>query len=104
MTTPCSRSTLLHQRGSALADLLERHFEATKFFWTQFREHSLHLQGMLSKGSSNEVFAARCEGDDPHAPVFGAFDPCDQALREETVDSDTDRAWRQIDDRAYRID
>jgi hypothetical protein len=25
-----SRSTLLHQRGSALADFLERHFKATK--------------------------------------------------------------------------
>src|SRR5438876_10137297 len=38
MTTPSSRSTLLHQRGSALADSLKRHFEATKFFRTQFRE------------------------------------------------------------------
>src|SRR5712692_7797487 len=35
---------------SALADFLKRHFEATKFLRTQFREHSLHLPGMLSKG------------------------------------------------------
>src|SRR5207245_3808427 len=96
-------STLLHQRGRALADFLKRHFEATKFLRTQFREHSLHLPGMLSKGSSNEIFAAWGEGDDPHAPVFGAFDPADQALRDEAVDSDTNRAWGQIDDWAYRI-
>jgi hypothetical protein len=50
LTTPRSRSTLFHQRGSALANFLERHFEATKFLRTQFREHSLHLPGMLSKG------------------------------------------------------
>ena len=50
LPTPWSRSTLLHQRGSALADFLKRHFEATKFLRTQFREHSLHLPGMLSKG------------------------------------------------------
>src|SRR6267142_6632979 len=98
------RSTLLHERSSALADFLKRHFEATKFVRTQFREHSLHLRGMLSKGRSNEVLAARGEGNDPHAPVFGALDPADKALRDEAVDSDTDRAWGQIDDRAYRID
>src|SRR5258706_16006702 len=90
MTTPCRRSTLLHQRGSALADFLKCRFEATKLLRAQFREHSLHLQGMLSKGSGNEVFAAWGEGDDPHAPVFGALDPADQALRDEAVDSDTD--------------
>ena len=102
--SPCSRSTLLHQRDSALADFLKCRFEATKFLWTQFREHSLHLPGMLSKGSSNEVLASWGEGNDPHAPVFGALDPADKALRKETVDSDTDRAWGQIDDWAYRID
>src|SRR5258706_15843998 len=55
------RSTLLHERSSVLADSLKRHFEATKFVRTQFREHSLHLRGMLSKGRSNEVLAARGE-------------------------------------------
>ena len=35
--------------GSALADFLKRHLEATKFLRTQFREHFLHLPGMLSK-------------------------------------------------------
>src|SRR5258706_14186027 len=99
MTTPCSRSTLLHQRGSALADFLKRHFEATKFLRTQFREHSLHLPGMLSKGSSNEFLAAWSECDDPHAPVVGALDPADQALLHESVHADTDGAWGQIDDR-----
>src|SRR5260370_133093 len=98
------RSTLLHERSSALADFLKRHFEATKFVRTQFREHSLHLRGMLSKGRSNEVLAARGEGNDPHAPVFGALDPADQALREETIDGNADRTWGQIDDWAYRID
>src|SRR4029077_12461684 len=73
-------------------------------FRAQFREHSLHLQGMLSKGSSNELFAARGEGDDPHTPVFGALDPADQALLHESLHGDTDRAWSQIDARAYRID
>jgi len=52
----------------------------------------------LSRGSANRSIT------DPHAPVFGALDPADQALRDEAVDSDTDRAWGQIDDRAYRID
>src|SRR5258708_28449630 len=86
------RSTLLHERSSALADFLKRHFEATKFVRTQFREHSLHLRGMLSKGRSNEVLAARGKANDPHPPVFGALDPPDQTLRDEAVDSDTDRA------------
>src|ERR1700693_1088133 len=82
------RSTLLHQRGSALAHFLKCPFEATKLLRAQFREHSLHLQGMLSKGSSNEVFAARGEGDDPHAPVFGALDPADQAASRESTSRD----------------
>src|ERR1700759_1322325 len=104
MTTACSPSTLLHQRGSTLADFLKCRFEATKFLRAQFREHSLHLPGMLSKGSRNEVFTARGEGDDPHAPVFGALEPPDRALLHETVHSDTGRARSQIDDRAYPID
>src|ERR1035441_4631263 len=94
----------LHQRGRALADFLKCRFEATKLLRAQFREHSLHLQGVLSKGSSNEVFAARGEVDDPHAAVFGALDAADQALLHETVHGGTDRARGQIDDRAYRID
>src|SRR6266853_899550 len=104
LTTPWSRSTLLHQRGSALTHLLKRHFQITKFLRTQFREHALHLPGMLSKGSSNEGRAACGEGDDPHAPVLGALDPAHQALLHETVHGDTDRTCGQIDDRAYRID
>src|SRR5260370_12279205 len=69
------RSTLLHQRGSALADFLKCRFEVTKLLRAQFREHSLHLQGMLSKLSSNKVSASRGEGDNPHAPVFPPLDP-----------------------------
>src|SRR5258705_2018840 len=82
------RSTLLHERSSTLADFLKRHFEATQLLRAQLREHSLHLRGMLSKGRSNEVLAARGEGNDPHAPVFGALDPADKALRDEAVDCD----------------
>src|SRR5580765_6870505 len=59
---------------------------------------------MLSKSGNNEILAAWSEGNDPNASVFGALDPADQALRDEAVDSDTDRAWGQIDDRADRID
>src|ERR1700732_3483100 len=59
---------------------------------------------MLSKGGNNKILAAWREGNDPNASVFGALDPADQALRDETIDSDTDRAWGQIDDWAYRID
>jgi putative oxidoreductase len=59
---------------------------------------------MLSKGGNNEILATWGEGNDPNASVFGALDPADQALRDEAIDSDTDRAWSQIDDRAYRID
>jgi hypothetical protein len=59
---------------------------------------------MLSKGGNNEILAAWGEGNDPNAPVFGALDPADQALRDEAIDSDTDRARGQIDDWAYRID
>src|SRR5260370_19425270 len=104
LTTPWSRSTLLHQRGSALADFLECHFEAAKLLRAQLREHFLHLPGMLSKGGNNEILAAWGEGNDPNASVFGALDPADQALRDEAIDSDTDRAWGQIDHWAYRID
>ncbi len=59
---------------------------------------------MLSKGGNNETLAAWGEGNDPNASVFGALDPADQALRDEAIDSDTDRAWGQIDHWAYRID
>src|ERR1700757_449257 len=59
---------------------------------------------MLSKGGNNKILAAWREGNDPNASVFGALDPADQALRDEAIDSDTDRAWGQIDDWAYRID
>jgi hypothetical protein len=59
---------------------------------------------MLSKGRNDEVLAACGEGNDPNASVSGAVAPVGQALRDEAIDSDTDRTWRQIDDRAYRID
>ena len=59
---------------------------------------------MLSESRNNEILSARREGDDTNTPVFRALDPGDQALREETVHSDTDRAWGQIDDRTDRID
>ena len=38
------------ERGSPHADLLKRRFQTTKLIRAQFREHSLHLAGMLSKG------------------------------------------------------
>jgi hypothetical protein len=81
MTTPYSRSTLLHQRGSALANCLKRQFETTKLLRAQFREYLPHLPGMLSEGGNNQVLAPQAEGDNPNAPVFGALDPADQALR-----------------------
>src|SRR6266705_1174285 len=59
---------------------------------------------MLSESGNDEVLPSRGEGNDPHAAVLGALDPADQALLHEAVDSDTDRAWGQIDDWAYRID
>src|ERR1700680_529949 len=59
---------------------------------------------MLSKGGNNQILAMWGEGNDPNASVFGALDPADQALRDEAIDSDTDRAWGQIDHWAYRID
>ncbi len=59
---------------------------------------------MLSKGGNNEILATWGEGNDPNASVFGALDPADQALRDEAIDKDTDRAWGQIDDWADRID
>jgi len=98
------RSTLLHERSGALADFLKRHFQATKVLRAQFREHFPHLPGMLSEGGNNEVLALRGEGHNPNAPVFTALDAADQVLREKTVDSDTDRAWGQIDDWTDRID
>src|SRR6516225_2558869 len=59
---------------------------------------------MLPECGNDQVLATRSEGDDPNAPVFRALDPAHQALREETVHGNTDRAWGQIDDWAYRID
>jgi putative oxidoreductase len=59
---------------------------------------------MLSEGRNNEVLATRSEGDDPHAAVFDALDPADQAFRNETVHGSADRTWCEIHDRAYRID
>src|SRR5216683_2900409 len=59
---------------------------------------------MLSERRDNKVLSPRGESDDPHAPVFGALDPADQALRDETVHGNADRTWGEIDDRAYRID
>src|ERR1700746_3514609 len=59
---------------------------------------------MLSKGGHNAIPPARGERNDPNASIFGALDPADQALRDEAIDSDTDRAWRQIDHWAYCID
>jgi hypothetical protein len=59
---------------------------------------------MLSKGGNNEILAAWGEGNGSNAPVFGALNPADQALREEAIDSDTDRTWGQADDWAYCID
>ena len=59
---------------------------------------------MLSKGGNNQILAMWGEGNDPNASVFGALHPADQPLRDEAVDSRTDRAWGQIDHWAYRID
>src|SRR5258708_36810784 len=59
---------------------------------------------MLSKGGNNEILATWGEGNDPNASVFGALDPADQALRDEAIDSDTDRTWGQVYHWAYRID
>jgi putative oxidoreductase len=59
---------------------------------------------MLSKGGNNEILASWGERNDPNASVVDALDSADQALRDEAIDSDTDRAWGQIDDWAYRID
>ena len=77
----CSRSTLIHQRGSALASFLERRFKATKLFRAEFGEHFLHLPGMLSKGGNNKILSARGECDDTNTPVFRALDPGYQTLR-----------------------
>ena len=59
---------------------------------------------MLSKGGNDETLATWGEGNDSNASVFGALDPADQALRDEAIDRDTDRAWGQIYDWAYRVD
>jgi hypothetical protein len=59
---------------------------------------------MPSKCGNNEILAARGEGNDPNASIFGALDPADQDLRDKAIDSDTDRAWGQIYHWAYRID
>src|SRR5438445_1248942 len=99
-----SLTVLFHQRGGALADFLKCRFEAKKLLGAQFREHSFHLPGMLSEGGNNEVLAARGEGYDPNAPVLGALDSADQALRDQAVHGDTNRTWGQMDDRAYRVD
>ena len=99
-----SRSTLLHQRDSALADSLKVNFKATKLLWAQFGEYFLHLPGMLSKGGNDEILATWGEGNDSNASVFGALDSADQALPDEAIDSDTDRARGQINDWAYRVD
>src|SRR5260370_16729277 len=103
LTLASARRALLHQRGSALADFLKRRFQTTKFLRAQFREHSLHLRRMLSEGWNNEVLAAWGEGNAPNAPVFGALDPADQALRDETVHGNADRTWGETDDRPYPI-
>jgi hypothetical protein len=62
------------------------------------RRYACNAGSLLSEGRDTEVFGARSEGDDPNAPVFGALDPADQALPDETVPGDTDRAWGEIDD------
>src|ERR1700745_1469114 len=59
---------------------------------------------MLSESGNDKVLPSRGEGNDPHASVFAALYPADEALREETVHSYPDRAWGQIDDGADRID
>jgi hypothetical protein len=59
---------------------------------------------MLSKGGNDEILATWGEGNDSNASVFGALDSADQALPDEAVDSDTDRARGQINDWAYRVD
>src|SRR5467141_4074199 len=59
---------------------------------------------MLSESRNDEVLPTRGKGDDTHPPVFRALNPGYQALREDAVHSDTDRAWGQIDDQADRID
>src|SRR5258708_26896978 len=59
---------------------------------------------MLSKGGNNETLAPWGEGSYRNATVCGALDAADQALRDEAIDSDTDRTWGQVYDWAYRID
>src|SRR4029077_14573413 len=99
-----SLSTLLHQRGGALADFFKRRFEATKLLRTQFGEYPLHLPGVFSERLDNKVFAARGEGNDPNTPVISALNTANQAFLDKAVYGDTARTWGQIDDWAYRID
>src|SRR5579863_1355468 len=94
----------LHKRNGALADLLKRHFKTTKLLRAQFREHFPHLRGMPSERRDNEVLSARAERNDPNTPVFGALDPAEQALRDETVHGSAYRTRGETDNRAYRID
>jgi hypothetical protein len=70
-----SHSALLHQRGSALADFLKCRFEATKLLRAQFREHSLHLPGMLSKAPRKNHSRLRKFRKIPGA-LYAALDPC----------------------------
>jgi len=83
--------TLRQERDSALADFLHRQFSSEN---TPF----------ICPACFNEVSASRGEGDDPHAQVFGALDPADQAFRNKTVHGNADRTRSEIDDRAYHID
>src|SRR6185295_14876817 len=85
-----SRSRLLHQRNSSLADFLKLHFKATKLLGAQIGEYFLHLPGMFPKGRDDEVLATRGEGNDSNPSVFGALDSADQPLPDKAIDSDTD--------------
>jgi hypothetical protein len=66
------------------------------------RKYSSHLRGMLLEGSNNQVLATRGECNHPNAPVFGAFDPADEAFFNEALHRNTDRTRGQIDNWADR--
>ena len=83
-----AHSTPLHQRVSVLADFLERHFKITKLLAAKLGECSFHLPGMRTKRGGKKALAACCKGNDPNASVLAAFDPANQALRDEAIDSD----------------